>query len=83
MDSTAEKDGEHLTVLVSITAFRNSTGAMTGFLAIGKDITSRRLRRMRSHKPPASWHARTSNLRKRDEALQAAQLKADFWHNEP
>ena len=37
-----QKDGEHLTVLVSITALRDSTGAMTGFLAIGKDITSRK-----------------------------------------
>ena len=59
------KDGSRLTVLLTVTALRDSDGAATGFLAIGKDITSRK----------AAEHALAQA---RDEALRAAQVKADF-----
>jgi two-component system sensor histidine kinase/response regulator len=59
------KDGSRLTVLLTITALRDSDGVVTGFLAMGKDITSRK----------AAEHALAQA---RDEALRAAQVKADF-----
>ena len=59
------KDGSRLTVLLTITALRDSDGVVTGFLAIGKDITSRK----------AAEHALAQA---RDEALRAAHAKADF-----
>ena len=73
------KDGEHLTVLVSITALRDSTGAMTGFLAIGKDITSRKAAENALTQAARELARKNIELAQaRDEALQAAQLKADF-----
>ncbi len=59
------KDGSRLTVLSTITALRDSDGVVTGFLAIGKDITSRKA-------------AENALAQARDEALRAAQIKADF-----
>lgn len=59
------KDGSRLTVLLTITALRDSDDAVTGFLAIGKDITSRKA-------------TEQALAQARDEALRAAQLKTDF-----
>ncbi len=60
-----QKDGTRITVLVTITALRGSQGAVMGYLAIGKDITRRKA-------------AELALAQARDEALRAAQLKADF-----
>ncbi len=37
-----KKDGEHLTVLVSVTAIRGEDGTITGFLHAGTDVTERK-----------------------------------------
>jgi diguanylate cyclase (GGDEF)-like protein/PAS domain S-box-containing protein len=37
-----KKDGESMTVLVSVTALRGEDGAITGFLHVGTDITERK-----------------------------------------
>ena len=73
------KDGSRLTVLLTITALRNSDGAMTGFLAIGKDITGRKS--AESALAQAAHELERKNVelaQARDEALRAAQLKTDF-----
>ncbi len=73
------KDAGRLTVLVTITALRNNDGVLTGFLAIGKDITERK------HAEEALTQAAQQLARKnaelaqaRDAALKAAQAKSDF-----
>ncbi len=38
-----KKNGEHLTVLVSVTAIRAEDGTVTGFLHVGTDVTERKL----------------------------------------
>ena len=40
--SYIRKDGSRLPVLLSVTALRNDDGAITGFLAVGQDITERK-----------------------------------------
>jgi len=59
------KDGGRLTVLVTITGLRDDHGHLTGYLAIGKDITERK-------------RIEIALREARDAALQTAQLKADF-----
>jgi len=73
------KDGTRLTVLVAITALRNNRGIMTGFLAIGKDITSRKAAETALSQAARELERKNDELAQaRDEALRAAQLKADF-----
>ncbi len=59
------KDGARRTVLLTVTALRQENGTLTGFLAMGKDITRRK-------------EAEAELALARDEALRTAQLKADF-----
>lgn len=59
------KNGAHRTVLLTITALRQENGTLTGFLAMGKDITRRK-------------EAEAALAQARDEALRIAQLKTDF-----
>lgn len=59
------KDGSRLTVLLTVTALRDNNDVVTGFLAIGKDITSRKA-------------AEQALAQARDEALRTAQVKTDF-----
>ena len=73
------KDAQRLTVLVTITALKNTDGVVTGFLAIGKDITQRK--EAEAALTEAARELARNNVelaQARDEALQAAQAKADF-----
>jgi len=72
-------DGGRLTVLVTITGLRNDSGQLTGFLAIGKDITERK--RAEAALTQAALELERKNVelaQARDTALQTAQIKADF-----
>lgn len=72
-------DGGRLTVLVTITGLRNESGKLTGFLAIGKDITERK--RAEAALTQAALELERKNVelaQARDAALQTAQIKADF-----
>ncbi|MGZ8384280.1 MAG: response regulator, partial [Nitrospira sp.] len=73
------KDGTHLTVLLTITALRNEEGTITGFLALGKDITQRKQAERALTVAAQELERKNVELaHARDEALQAVQLKADF-----
>ncbi|HNA27895.1 MAG TPA: PAS domain S-box protein, partial [Nitrospira sp.] len=73
------KDGERLTVLVSITALHDSAGVTSGFLAMGIDITKRKAAENALTTAARELERRNIELAQaRDEALQAAKLKADF-----
>jgi len=73
------KDGRCLTVLVTITALTNHDGVVTGFLAIGKDITQRKAAEAALTDAARELVRKNVELEQaRDAALQAAQLKADF-----
>ena len=75
----ARKDGSRLIVLVTITRLRNNDGVTTGFLAIGKDITSRKSAENALSQAAHELARKNAELAlARDEALQAVQLKADF-----
>ena len=73
------KDGGRLTVLVTITGLRNNDGQLTGFLAIGMDITRRKQAETALAQAAQELEHNNAELAEaRDAALQAAQLKADF-----
>ena len=73
------KDGSRSTVLLTITALHDHDGAMTGFLAIGKDITARKAAENALAQAARDLERKNVELAyARDEALQAVQLKADF-----
>ncbi len=73
------KDGGRLTVLVTITELRNSDRQLTGFLAIGKDITPRKKAEAALTKAALELERKNVELAQaRDTALQTAQVKADF-----
>lgn len=73
------KDGSRVIVLVTITRLRNNEGVTTGFLAIGKDITSRKSAENALAQAAHELERKNAELAlARDEALQAVQLKADF-----
>ncbi|ULA61426.1 MAG: Histidine kinase [Nitrospira sp.] len=73
------KDGHRLTVLVTITALKNNDGAVTGFLAIGKDITQRKEAEAALTEAARELARKNAELAEaRDAALEAAKLKADF-----
>ncbi|MFO0720774.1 MAG: response regulator [Nitrospira sp.] len=77
---TYRRKGAHrLTVLVTITALKNTDGVVTGFLAIGKDITQRKEAEAALTEAARELARKNAELAQaRDEALQAAQAKADF-----
>lgn len=77
---TYRRKGAHrLTVLVTITALKNTDGVVTGFLAIGKDITQRKEAEAALTEAARELARKNAELAlARDEALQAAQAKADF-----
>ena len=73
------KDGGRLTVLVTITGLRNDAGQLTGFLAIGKDITERKRAEAALTQAALELERKNGELAQaRDTALQTAQIKADF-----
>ncbi|MBS0169180.1 MAG: PAS domain S-box protein [Nitrospira sp.] len=73
------KDGGRLTVLVTITGLRNSDGQLTGFLAIGKDITPRKQAEAALTNAALELERKNAELAQaRDTALQTARVKADF-----
>ncbi|MBI4002874.1 MAG: PAS domain S-box protein, partial [Nitrospira defluvii] len=73
------KDGTHFTVLLTITALRNEEDIITGYLALGKDITKRKQSEAALLQATRELQHNNVELAKaRDEALQAVQLKADF-----
>ena len=73
------KDGTKLTVLLTVTALRNGEGTITGFLAMGKDITSRKEAEKALTQAAHELERKNTELAQaRDEALRAAQLKVDF-----
>ncbi|MDR4480236.1 MAG: PAS domain S-box protein [Nitrospira sp.] len=73
------KDGSRSTILLTITALRDNDGAMTGFLAIGKDITGRKAAENALAQAARDLERKNIELaHARDEALRAVQLKADF-----
>ncbi len=73
------KDGARLIVLLTVTALRNSDGTMTGFLAMGKDITHRKEAEAALAHAARELECKNVELAQaRDEALHTAQLKADF-----
>ena len=73
------KNGSRLTVLLTVTALRNSAGILIGFLAMGKDITERKQAEIALALAAEKLERNNAELQKaRDEALQVAQLKADF-----
>ena len=74
-----KKDGGRLTVLVTITGLRNDSGELTGFLAIGKDITRRKSAEAALTQAALELERKNAELAQaRDTALQSAQIKADF-----
>ncbi|MCE3224574.1 MAG: putative Histidine kinase [Nitrospira sp.] len=73
------KDGTQLIVLLTITALRNQEDAITGYLALGKDITQRKETEAALLKAARELERKNIELgRARDEALHAVRLKADF-----
>ncbi|HPV81852.1 MAG TPA: PAS domain S-box protein [Nitrospira sp.] len=73
------KDGDCLTVLVTMTVLKNSDGVLTGFLAIGKDITERKAAEAALSEAARELARKNVELAQaRDAALEAAKLKADF-----
>ncbi len=74
-----QKDGHSLTVLVTITALKNNDGVVTGFLAIGRDITQRKAAEAALTEAARELARKNAELAQaRDAALEAAKLKADF-----
>ena len=73
------KDGTEFTVLLTVTALRSDEGCITGYLAVGKDITQRKQSEAALMLAARELESKNAELAKaRDEALQAVQLKADF-----
>ncbi|MCS6294977.1 MAG: PAS domain S-box protein [Nitrospira sp.] len=73
------KDARRLTILVTITALINNEGIVTGFLAIGKDITERKEAEAALMQAAQELELKNAELAQaRDAALQAAKIKADF-----
>jgi two-component system, sensor histidine kinase and response regulator len=66
--SYIRKDGTRFPVLLSITALRDETGEIVGFLGIGSDITERREMQGDLHRAHAA-------------ALESARLKSEFLAN--
>ncbi|HPV83782.1 MAG TPA: response regulator, partial [Nitrospira sp.] len=73
------KDGQRLTMLVTVTALKNNEGVVTGFLATGKDITQRKAAEAALTEAARELALKNAELAQaRDAALEAAKLKADF-----
>lgn len=73
------KDARRLTILVTITALKNNDGLVTGFLAIGKDITERKEAEAALTQAAQELERKNTELAQaRDAALDAAKIKADF-----
>jgi PAS domain S-box-containing protein len=73
------KDGARLTVFLTVTALRNGEGTIAGFLAMGKDITSRKETEAALARAAHELERKNKELAQaRDEAIRAAQLKTDF-----
>ena len=73
------KNGTRLTVLLTVTALRNSAGVLIGFLAMAKDITERKQAETALALAAEELARKNVELAQaRDAALQVAQLKAEF-----
>ena len=73
------KDARRLTILVTITALKNNEGVLTGFLAIGKDITERKEAEAALTQAAQELERKNAELAQaRDAALEAVKIKADF-----